>query len=102
KNQLRMDQVSPADIAVYSGEDADVAWRLCAVLEPQLQDKGLKRLYDELEVPLVEVLAELEFNGIRLDVPRLERLGAEMAAELAAIEQDLYRLAGREFNIASL
>jgi DNA polymerase-1 len=102
KKQLCMDQVPPADVAIYSGEDADVAWRLCAVLEPQLEAQDLKRLYDDLEVPLIEVLAELEFNGIRLDVPLLQRLSQEMAAELASIEQDIYRIAGREFNIASL
>jgi DNA polymerase-1 len=102
KHQLCMDQVPPCDVAIYAGEDADVAWRLCAALEPQLEAPGLKRLYDELEVPLVEVLAELEYNGIRLDVPRLHRLGAAMTAELAAIEEQIHRLAGREFNIASL
>jgi DNA polymerase-1 len=102
KAQLCMDQVPPAQVAVYSGEDADVAWRLCELLEGQLQNEGLKRLYDELEVPLIQVLAELEFNGIRLDVPRLRRLGEEMAAELEAIEQEIYRLAGRRFNVASL
>jgi DNA polymerase-1 len=103
KKQLRMDQVATARVAEYSGEDADVAWRLCGVLEPQLErDGALRQLYDELEVPLIEVLAELEFNGIRLDVPLLKRQSEEMARGLAAIEQDIYRLAGREFNIASL
>jgi DNA polymerase-1 len=102
KHQLRMDQVPPADVAVYSGEDADVAWRLSDLLEAELERQGLRRLYDELEVPLIEVLAEMEFNGIRLDVPRLRRLGEEMAQQLAAIEQDVYKIAGREFNIASL
>jgi DNA polymerase-1 len=101
KKQLRMDQVATARVAEYSGEDADVAWRLCAVLEPQL-DGALRKLYEELEVPLIEVLAELEFNGIRLDVPLLKRQGEEMGRMLAALEQDIYRLAGREFNIASL
>jgi DNA polymerase-1 len=102
KNQLRMDQVVPDQVAIYSGEDADVAWRLSGLLEAQLQDQGLRRLYDELEVPLIEVLAELEYNGIRLDVPRLRRLGEEMAAQLAGLERDIYQIAGREFNIASL
>ncbi|MBM4071360.1 MAG: DNA polymerase I [Planctomycetes bacterium] len=102
KNQLRMDQVSPARIAEYAGEDADVAWRLCALLEPMLEVAGVKKLYDDLEVPLIEVLAELEFNGIRLDVGLLRRMGEEMTGQLAALEQDIHRLAGREFNIASL
>jgi DNA polymerase-1 len=109
--QLRMDQVPTERVAEYAGEDADVAWRLCALLEPQLareapgEGKGpgqLRKLYDELEVPLIEVLAELEHNGIRLDVPRLQRLSAEMADQLAAIEQEIYQLAGHPFNIGSL
>src|SRR5438132_8103983 len=78
KNQLRMDQVSTARVAEYSGEDADIAWRLCALLEPKLAEAGLAQLYAELEVPLIEVLAEMEFNGIRIDVPFLQRLSQEM------------------------
>jgi DNA polymerase-1 len=100
--QLRMDQVPTERVAEYSGEDADVAWRLVELLEPQLTAAGLALLYNELEIPLVEVLAEMEFNGIRLDVPRLERLSVEMTAQLAAIEKEIYALAGHEFNIGSL
>jgi DNA polymerase-1 len=102
KNQLRMDQVPTARVAEYSGEDADVALRLCAMLEGDLAGANLKKLYDEVEVPLIEVLAELEYNGIRIDVPRLRRLGEEMGQQLAALEKEIYTLAGREFNIASL
>jgi DNA polymerase-1 len=102
KKQLRMDEVATARVAEYSGEDADVAWRLSDILEKQLAKEGLKGLYDELEIPLIEVLAELEYNGIRLDVPLLRKLGEGMAAQLTAIEEDIYRSAGCEFNIASL
>jgi DNA polymerase-1 len=101
KNQLRMDQVATAKVAQYSGEDADVAWRLTELLEPQLAGSGLATLYRDLEVPLIQVLAELEFNGIRLDVPFLKRLSGEMAQQLAKIEEEIYRLAGHSFNIAS-
>jgi len=101
KNQLRMDQVPTARVAEYSGEDADVAWRLCNLVEPQLAEQGLKKLYDEVEIPLIEVLAELEFNGIRLDVPFLAKQSIEMAAQLAAIEEEIHALAGKPFNIAS-
>jgi DNA polymerase-1 len=106
--QLRMDQVPTQRVAVYSGEDADVAWRLCGLLEPQLEaaDKDgpppLRKLYDDLEIPLIEVLAELEFNGVRLDLPLLKKLSAQMAGQMAAIEKEIYELAGREFNIGSL
>jgi DNA polymerase-1 len=102
--QLRMDEVSTDRVAEYAGEDADVAWRLSGMLEAQLADKGsaLRQLYDEVEVPLIEVLAELEFNGIRLDVPLLERLGIEMGRDMAAIEKEIYDLAGHPFQIGSL
>ncbi len=101
--QLRMDQVSTARVAEYAGEDADVAWRLAHLLEEQLrQTPPLKKLYDELEVPLIEVLAEMELNGIRLDVPLLRQIGEEMGQQLAAIEKEIYALAGHEFNIGSL
>jgi DNA polymerase-1 len=101
KNQLRMDQVATARVAEYAGEDADVAYRLCSLLEPKLQEQGLYKLYEELEVPLIEVLAELEFNGIHLDLPLLERLGREMTRQLEDIEREIHTLAGRPFNIAS-
>jgi DNA polymerase-1 len=99
--QLRMDEVSPARVAEYAGEDADAAWRLCSLLEGQLAEQSLDKLYRDLEIPLIEVLAEMEFNGVRLDVPRLEKLSREMANQLSSIENEIYRLAGRPFNIAS-
>jgi DNA polymerase-1 len=59
-------------------------------------------LYDDLEIPLIEVLAEMEFTGIRLDVPRLQKMGQEMDASLKTLERDIFQLAGREFNIGSV
>jgi DNA polymerase-1 len=101
--QLRMDQVPTERVAEYSGEDADVAWRLVHLLEEQLeQHPKLRKLYDDLEVPLIEVLAEMEYNGIGLDVPLLHRVGEEMGQQLASIEKEIYALAGHEFNIGSL
>lgn len=120
KNQKRMDQVPCAQVAEYAGEDADVAWRLCARLEPLLAELQFKRpeanlprgltplgsprlyLYDDLEVPLIEVLGEMEFTGIRLDLPLLEQMSGEMAVALQELEKDIHDLAGREFNIASV
>jgi DNA polymerase-1 len=104
--QLTMDQVPTERVAEYAGEDADVAWRLAEMLEERLgQGDGgpaLRKLYDAVEVPLIEVLAELEYNGVRLDVPLLQRLGEEMGKQLAAIEEEIYQLAGHPFNIGSL
>ncbi len=134
KSQLQMDQVPTARVAEYAGEDADVAWRLCAKLEPMLVELKFKLrregeapaeppaggnpgwaeaspsqtaptdmyLYDDLEIPLIEVLAEMEFTGIRLDVPFLQKISVEMDASLKTLEKEIYSLAGREFNIGSV
>ena len=113
KKQLCMDQVSAARIAEYAGEDVDVAWRLASKLEAMLGDLGLMaatanpqaaalQLYEHLEIPLIGVLADMEYTGIRLDVPLLTRLGAEMEQTLAGLEQEIYTLAGKKFNIGSV
>jgi DNA polymerase-1 len=101
KNQIRMDQVPLAKVAAYAGEDVDVAWRLAERLEADLDREKLRTLYADVEIPLIEVLAELEFTGIRLDVPFLDKLSVDMAAQLATIEAEIHALAGRPFNIAS-
>ncbi len=113
--QLCMDQVPTERVAVYAGEDADVAWRLCRLLEAQLgqgpgqpaaeplhREAPLRKLYDDLEIPLIEVLVELEANGIRIDIPKLRELSAAMGRQLQEIEEEIYRLAGHPFAINSL
>lgn len=103
--QKRMDEVPTAQVAEYAGEDADVAWRLSELLEAQLSaDPGgrLRTLYEELEIPLLEVLAEMEYHGVRVEVSVLRQLSQEMAGQLAALEKDIYEIAGHPFNIASL
>jgi DNA polymerase-1 len=127
KNQLCMDQVPTAKVAEYAAEDADVAWRLCEKLEPMLVQLKLKQpippsflqgtgagsegiagaseemyLYDDLEIPLIEVLAEMEFNGVRLDVPLLQTMSKEMDASLAKLEDSIFALVGTKFNISSV
>src|SRR5205814_1596136 len=101
KKQITMDQVPTDKVKDYAAEDADTAFRLAELLEPELAPAGLRKLYDELEVPLIDVLAELEFNGVRLDVPFLARLSGEMARQLQAMEAEIHALAGHPFNIAS-
>src|SRR5262249_38997852 len=101
KKQLCMDQVSTRKVAIYAGEDADVAWRLAARLEPEFAKLGLRKLSDELEIPLIEVLADVEFTGVRLDLPFLADLGRQMDGQLKSIEGEIHQLAGRPFNIDS-
>jgi DNA polymerase-1 len=101
KKQISMTQVRTAKACAYAGEDADAALRLANRLEPELDQQGLRTLYDTLELPLIDVLAELEFNGVRLDRPFLAKLSKEMDGQLAAIEADIYAAAGKTFNIGS-
>jgi DNA polymerase I len=101
KNQKRMDQVPVSQITHYAAEDADVALRLVPLLAKRLNEWKLEPLFNDLEVPLVDVLVELEFNGIRVDVDRLNELSQQYGERLAALELEIFQLAGREFNIAS-
>ncbi|MBX9789256.1 MAG: DNA polymerase I [Pirellulales bacterium] len=101
REQKRMDEVPLARIVPYAGEDADVAWRLRPLLSARLRSEGLEKLLAELELPLVDVLVELESNGIRVDPTRLGELGVRYGEKLVALEREIYELAGREFNIAS-
>ena len=102
KKQITMDKVRAALASKYACEDADAAFQLAALYEPKLAAAGLRTLYDELEVPLISVLAEMERTGIRVDVPFLTHLGGQMAEEVAGLETEVHALAGREFNIGSL
>lgn len=101
KQQQRMDEVPVSRITDYAAEDADVAWRLRAPLAARLAETGLEALFHDVEVPLIEVLVEMEYNGIAIDVARLRRLSVEYAGLLEKIEADIYDLAGRPLNIDS-
>jgi len=101
KDQITFDRLPPGDVCAYASEDADIALRLRLLLEKQLAASPLKRLFDEVEMPLVEVLAEMEHNGIALDTDLLGRLGNEMAAESAELSHQIHDAVGYPFNIDS-
>jgi DNA polymerase-1 len=101
KNQRQMDEVPLEKITAYAAEDADVALRLQPILAPRLAQWQLSELFESLEMPLVDVLVELERNGIRVDVAHLEQLSQRYTQRMAALEQEVFGLAGHEFNIAS-
>lgn len=102
KPQRTMDQVPVAKVAVYAGEDADVAYRLDGLLHGKLQGHDLRRLFDQVEVPLIEVIAEMESNGIRLDVTLLQQQSHEMGESIHTLEREIHTHAGHEFNIGSV
>jgi DNA polymerase I len=101
KNQKKMEDVPVPLITAYAAEDADVPLRLLDVLEPRLAEQGLAELFTTLEIPLIEVLADLEFNGIRVDGARLRELDREFVSRIAELEKEIYELAEGEFNIDS-
>jgi DNA polymerase-1 len=101
KTQLGMNEVPVAKIAEYAGEDADVALRLTRIIEPELRGRGLGPLFDELELPLIDVLAEMEFHGIAIDAERLKTLSVEFGRRIEEIRSEAWRLAEGEFNLDS-
>jgi DNA polymerase-1 len=101
KKQKRMDEVPVAQVTPYAAEDADVPLRLTPILQSRLDEEGLTGLYRDLEMPLIDVLAEMEFNGIRVNVQRLAELGKRFGDRMASLEQEIYALAGSPFNIDS-
>jgi DNA polymerase-1 len=92
----------PVDAARdYSCEDADITLRLRHVFEPQLETHELVRLFDGVEIPLVDVLAEMEWTGVSIDLPWFASLKQRFQAEREAVEKQIYAAAGTEFNINS-
>lgn len=101
KGQKSMRDVALDDIKEYAVEDADVTIQLKNHFLPILEKVGTKKLYDEIEIPLVPVLADMEKEGINLDVDFLKKMSVEMTAESQALEQKIYETAGETFNLAS-
>jgi DNA polymerase-1 len=101
KGQKRFDQADFDQAVQYAAEDADLALQLCRVLEPGLAAPELQVLYRQVDLPLVEVLADLELNGVRVDLDVLARLAREMHAQRDAAEARVLELAGEPFNLNS-
>ena len=101
KGQKSMRDLPPAEVYEYAAEDADVTLKLKNLLEPKLKEAGVWQLFSEVEMPLVRVLASMERNGVRLDTDSLKETSQILTARMNDIEQEIYRLAGEEFNIAS-
>ncbi|MGB9835311.1 MAG: DNA polymerase I [Candidatus Saccharicenans sp.] len=101
KKQLTIDLVPVEKSAEYACQDAHLALSLSRVLWPMVKERKLDRLYQEIEKPLIEVLAEMEIWGVKLDVDFLKGLGLELEKKLKELEKQIYELAGQEFNINS-
>ncbi len=101
KSQKSMRDLAPAAVCDYAAEDADITLRLYHVLRPQLPEKEADHLMHDIEMPLVPVLADMETHGVRLDTEALASVSATLTGRLHDLEQDIYREAKTEFNIAS-
>jgi len=101
KNQRSMRSLAPEQVYEYAAEDADVTLRLKNVLQPKLQEAGVERLFREIEMPLVPVLAAMETGGVKIDTEALRETSETFTRRMVEKEQEIYRLAGCEFNISS-
>lgn len=101
KNQKSMREVAVEEVKEYAVEDADITFQLKEHFQPILERVGTKKLFDEIEIPLVEVLAAMESEGIHLDVDFLQKMSKDMQIEIDAFEQKIYEIAGETFNLAS-
>ncbi|WP_366186463.1 DNA polymerase I [Flavobacterium ovatum] len=101
KNQKSMRDIAIEEVKEYAAEDADVTFQLKELFAVELEKTGTQKLFDEIEIPLVPVLAAMETEGINLDVPFLKAMSTEMAVESNALEQKIYETAGETFNLAS-
>ena len=101
KGQKSMRDLDPKEVYEYAAEDADVTLKLKNILEPKLKEAGVWQLFTEVEMPLVQVLADMEVGGVRIDTGALKETSAMLTERMNAIEKEIYQLAGEEFNIAS-
>jgi DNA polymerase-1 len=101
KNQKSMRDVPLEEIKEYAVEDADVTLQLSEIFNSELDKTHTKKLFEEIEIPLVGVLASMEKEGINLDVPFLKSLSKELGDDIARLEGRIYQIAGEKFNLAS-
>lgn len=101
KNQGSMRDVPLPKIKDYAAEDADITLRLHRFFKPGIAREKLQTVFEKIDCPLIAVLADMEYEGIRLDVPALAHLSVELASEIEQTERSIFKTAGMRFNIAS-
>lgn len=101
KGQLSMRQVPLPEQKEYAVEDTDVTLQLKNIFEQQLQKYNAEKLFSQIESPLVQVLAEMELEGIRIDVPFLKSLSNDIEKDIFSLQQAVYEQAGETFNLSS-
>ena len=101
KNQICMSEVPVEKVCWYSCEDADITFRLYKKLLPEIEEKNMTGLFHKLEMPLVEVLAQIEENGVKINDKALQKLSDDFEGRIHKLEQKIYKIAGVKFNVAS-
>ncbi len=102
KNQLTFDMVDTAPACEYAAEDADITFQLYNYLKDRLKNEPLlKKLFEDVEMPLVSVLATMEYNGVSLDTALLRKMSGQINEELETLTDKIYEQAGETFNIDS-
>lgn len=101
KNQLSMRDTPIQDQTEYAVEDADITWQLKEHFEKELEEAGTRKLFDEIEIPLLRVLAAMELEGINLNSAFLTSLSSSLEEDITRLTKEIYEAAGEEFNISS-
>lgn len=101
KKQKSLRDISIEELTEYGVENADIILQLKAFFTTELKEASTEKLFQEIEIPLLKVLAEMELEGIRLDPATLLELSAELGQDIAVLELQIYKAAGEEFNIGS-
>ena len=99
--QGNMRDVPVHQVVEYAGEDADITYQLKTSLQPMLEEGTLKKLFEEVEIPLMHVLADIEYNGVKIDVDVLSAMSKELEVEALKAQTEIFEMAGEEFNVAS-
>lgn len=101
KNQLSMAEIPVEKVKEYAVEDADITLQLKEKLAPELQQRAVEKVFQEVEIPLIHVLADIETEGVKVDVAFLQDYSRQLATDSERIEHEIYELAGQKFNIGS-
>jgi len=101
KKQISLLDVSTATLSTYAAEDADITWRLCEQLRGGIDDPTIKSLFYDVELPLVEVLADMEYEGVQIDRDLLGTISLDLGKRLDQLREEIYGAAGRPFTVDS-
>ena len=101
KNQLSMKDISIEEITNYACEDADIALRLKNIFDEELEKNQVKKIFNEIEIPMISVLNEMEAQGVKIDTKYLKKLEKEFETDLSILKEEIYKKCGEEFNLNS-